>query len=592
MDFVYPRAAAYVSLAAVIGVLPTIWNGVYSIFKLKITIDTFNSFAFLASLMTGEVRSAAFIALMLTFARLLDWITESRTQSAVEELLKLKPSKALRVKGEQMEEIAVDAIRENDVLLVKTGDRIPVDGVVVFGSAKVSEAPVTGESALVEKVLGDIVLSSTLNESGTIKIRANRVGKDSTLERMVALINEAAKHKSRSEKVADRFATIFLPIVVIIGGMTFLITHNLKMTIAIFLVACADDMAVAIPLAMTAALGRAAKRGVIIKGGEWLEALGKIKTLILDKTGTLTYGKLALSDVHIEKGISEDKFWLSVAVAEKFSEHPVGKAIFREAVKRVGEVPDPQDSKIYKGEGIQARNGKDVIIIGNENIFKTEGLSYTKQIQSKLKLEREQHNQTTVLVIINKVFCGIITIADVPRINAKQSIKDMKKAGIANVVIFTGDNKEVGSAVAKSLGISQVRAQMTPEDKLRGIEEFSKIGIVGMVGDGINDAPALARANVGIAMGSGGTAVAVGAADVVILTDDLSRIPEMVRLGRQTSSVVIWDMIIWTLSNVAGFALVFTGIAGPALASFYNFATDFLPLINSARLFKNSKSPR
>lgn len=586
LSFIFPQGDGILAGVAFIAALPTIIGGLASVRNFKINIDAFNTFAFVASFVAGEARSAAFIALMLTFAHLLDWMTESRTRTAVEELLKLKPAQAFRETGQIIEEIPIDAIQSNDVLLVKTGDRVPADGVVVSGTAMINEASVTGESALIEKVVGDTVISSTLSESGTFRMRAERVGKDSTLERMIALMQEASKHKSKSQKLADRFATIFLPVVAVTGALAYFITHNISVTIALFLVACADDMAVAIPLAMTASLGYAARRGVIIKGGEWLDALSKAEVLILDKTGTLTYGRLALSDVHIEPAISEDRFWHLTAVAEKFSEHPVGKALFREAVKKIGNVPDPDTFRVHKGDGIFARVGDDEVIIGDEHIAADEGIALTDDIVKKLFTEREAHHQTTVLVFINKKFAGLLTVADVPRPEAKESLSALRAAGIKKIVMFTGDNEGVAGKIAASLGLDAFRAGMSPEDKLNGIEEYEKNHRVVMVGDGINDAPALARADVGIAMGDGGTAVAVGAADIVILTDDLSRIAEMVQLGRRTASVITWDMILWFLSNAVGFALVLTGVVGPALAAFYNFITDFIPLINSARLFK------
>ncbi len=587
-------AAAVLWVAALAGSLPTAWAAARSIVRRRITIDTFNIFALAVSFATREVRSAAFIVLMLTFARLLDWYTESRTKNAVEELLRLKPEHAFRVvggargeHGERVEKIGADGIREGDILLVEEGGRVPADGIVVFGEALVNEASVTGESVPVPKGEGDRVLSGTLAESGTIKLRATGVGKDSTLERMAALIREAQKNKSRSERLADRFAAIFFPVVLISGAAVYLLTKNILMTAALFLVACADDMAVAIPLAATASLGRAASRGVIVKGGEWLDAMGKVKTLVLDKTGTLTYGAFTFRDADIIEGVSAERFWTLTGAAEKFSEHPVGRAIFREAAARVtaGGVPSPDEVKVHRGNGIWARIGSEEVAIGDEGMCADLGIVPDPRTLAKLGKKRAQFGGTTVLVAIGGKCAGLITVADVPREEAGDSIRELRAQGVRNVIMFTGDNEATARTVAEKLSMTSYVASMSPEDKMRRLEELLKDGPVAMVGDGINDSPALARADVGIAMGGGGAAVAVAAADLVILTDDLSRVPEMVALGRRTASVIRWDMIIWVLSNAAGFALVLTGIAGPALAAFYNFATDFLPLANSTRLF-------
>ncbi len=575
-------------VGAILGSLPTLLSALTSLYKRKVTIDTFNTFALTVSFATGEIRSAAFIVLMLAFASLLDWYTESRTQNAVGALLALRPHTALRAKNDDTyEEIAVTAIRRGDELLVKEGELIPADGILIFGNVSVNEASVTGESIPVRKEVGDQLLGGTMLQTGVAKIRTTRVGEDSTLERMAALIKKAEENKSRSERLADRFAAIFLPIVILAGIVTYALTRNLTMTAALFLVACADDMAVAVPLAVVAALGRAAKRGVIVKGGEWLTELSRIQTLVLDKTGTLTYGEFSLRHAEIEPDIDEHTFWRSIGITEKFSEHPIGRTIFKEALKKAAPLPDPDEIKIYKGDGIWARTGEMEIVLGDESIFDELAIPLQPTALQKLAEFRERFPGTSVLVAINKRFAGFVSVADAPRSEAAASMAELRSLGIVNIVMFTGDNERIAGRVARQLGIRSYTASMSPEDKLSALEKLAPKGPLAMVGDGINDAPALARANVGIAMGSGGAAVAVETANIVILTDNLKRIPEMIRLGRSMVSVINWDMAIWVLSNAVGFALVLTGVAGPALAAFYNFATDFLPLINSSRLFRS-----
>lgn len=585
LDFAYPRLRPFLMAAAALGALPTAWHAWLSLKRIKINIDVFNAVALVISFAALEIRSAAFIALMLAFARLLDLYTKTHATNAIKELLRLKPQTAFREKNGHEEEVPVGQVKAGDILVVRNGGRIPVDGAVVFGQALINESAVTGESMLVEKVIGDAVFSSTLDESGVIKIRATKVGRESTIERMMILMQEAAKHKSHSEKLADRFAEIFLPVVALIASATYFFTKDASMTAAIFLVACADDMAVAIPLAMTAALGNAARKGVIVKGGEYLNVLGKIKTLVFDKTGTLTYGEIAVSDFQIERNIRQEKFWKMVAVGEKFSEHPIGRAVFREALRRSADAPDADEFRVYKGSGVWARLGRDEVAIGDEGIFSDIGVYLPPNVKSALD-ERKKNRKTVFAVILNKKFAGYIAVADVLRTEARQSIEKLSGLGVSRILMFTGDNKEVAANISGALGIKDFHAEMRPEDKLTEIERLEKSGLLAMVGDGINDAPALARADVGIAMGREGAAVAVEAADVVILTDNLERLPDMVILARRTASVVREDMFIWGFSNFFGFFLVFTGFAGPALAAFYNFATDFLPLLNSARLFR------
>jgi heavy metal translocating P-type ATPase len=587
LNFFFSQTGWFLVAVAVLGSLPTVWGAWGSIKRFRINIDTFNILALGISFLTREFNSAAFIVLMLDFASLLDWRTESRAHDAVRALLQLKPPHAAREQGGEVKEISVEEIRTDDVLIVKEGARVPADGVITFGTGLLNESSVTGESVPIEKSVGDWLIAGTLNESGTMKMRVMRSGKDSTLEQMAELIREAQKNKSRSERLADRFAEIFLPVVLVVGVVTYVLTRDILMTAALFLVACADDMAVAIPLAITASLGQAARRGVVVKGGEWLDNLGKIDTLVLDKTGTLTYGKFAFRDAVFLADVSPEAFWRAVGSAEKFSEHPAGNAIWKEAARRIKDIPDPIDLETHKGGGIRAKTADGEVTIGDEKLFIELGIAVSPDVSEKLRREIDNHAGTTVIVAFEKKIVGFLSIADVPRAEAKESIGRLKRLGVRDVVMFTGDNEIVAGGVAAELGIDSYKASMLPDKKLVEIESLETAGrCVAMVGDGVNDAPALSRADVGIAMGSGGTAVAVESADVVILTDNLARIPEMVTLGRRTASVIRWDSAIWVVTNILGFTLVFIRVLNPALAAFYNFATDFLPLLNSVRLFR------
>lgn len=574
------------AVVALIATVPTVTAAAAAALRRKLTIDTFNSVALAASFATGEFRSAAFIGLMLAFARYLDWRTESRAHRAIEELMRLKPAIARRETPDGTEDVPADTVRKGDVIIVATGTRVPVDGVVIGGEAYVNEASVTGESRLIRKSSGDGVVSSALVESGGVRIRATAVGADSTIERMATLIREATANKSRAERLADRFAGYFLPVVGVIGAAAYVVTGDIRMTAAVFLVACADDMAVAIPLAVTAAVGQAAKRGVIVKGGEWLDVLARLKVVILDKTGTLTYGSLSIVRADIRPGVPENRFWKAVGIAEKFSEHPVGKLAYEEAVKRTGPVPDPLSFDVRKGRGVVAKTAKGTIEVGNVKLVEELGL----ELPPSARPMDDNGTASSFHVFLDGEYAGTVTVADRPRPEAAESLQRLRELGIGRITMFTGDDPRVARTVSRSLGIADVRAGMSPKDKLTGLERLLPEGPVCMVGDGINDAPALARADVGVAMGGGGTAIASEAADVVILSDNLIRLPEMVALGRRTRSVVNWDMGIWAGTNALGFLLVFTGILGPSLAAFYNFITDFFPLLNSVRLFRDRRA--
>lgn len=583
--FLSPIHEMLLILSALISISLIIRAG-QDIAKARISLDVFNMFAVGVSLALGEVTSAAFILLMVTSADVLEWHTGRQTQDAVEQLLKLKPQTALRQKGNDLETISIDHVRVGDILVVESGQAIPADGVVISGRALVNEALVTGESVPIEKITGASVLVSTVVDTGAIKVRASRIGKDSTIERMAELMRSAAANKSKPERIADRFASVFLPIVIVFGAVIYFVTQDIRMTAAIFIVACADDMAVAIPLAMTASLGWAAKRGVIIKGGAWLRTLSQVKTIVLDKTGTLTYGNFRLDRLDVEPEVNENEFWRLVGTAEKFSEHPIGRALFAQARERAGEIPDPEDTAVFKGAGISVTTKGQTIAIGDERLLELLHLPMSERMKSMLNDARAASVGTSVLVLRDGVPLGTVSLADAPRPEAARSLQKVRRLGVKDIVMFTGDNERTAQRVAIQLGITKVRASMKPEQKLLELELLQPRPVA-MVGDGINDAPALARADVGIAMGKGGTAIASEAADVIILTDDLSRLADLVVLGRRTMSVINWDIAIWSVSNLIGFTLVLTGLAGPALAAFYNFATDFLPLINSSRLFRS-----
>jgi Cd2+/Zn2+-exporting ATPase len=587
---IWPQTWIIATIMVAISALPTLAGAARGLGEFRITIDLYNLLALSIALILQETSSGAFIALMLASAQILEARTEARSHKAVEELLALKPHTARRESRGKIDEIPTQEIRIGDILLIGTGERIPADGLLVHGTALVNEASVTGESLPREKLIGDRVLASTIIEAGAIKIRATHVGKDSTLERMATLIQEASRHKSPAEKAADKFAGFFLPAVGIAGIGLYFLTKNPSMVAAFFLVACADDIAVAIPLAITAALGQAAKRGVIVKGGARLLPLAHIKTLVLDKTGTLTFGDLRVERLDRDPSVTEFFIWECLAIAEKYSEHVIGRAVFREAVKRIGAVPDPERFQVYRGRGIWVHAKGHDVLVGTPALLADSGVMIPEGWATRDEQEHDPGLTSDFYVAVDGNCIGRIRIADVPRASAKASIDALRELGIENIVIFTGDQLRTAAAIAKSVGIEEYHPTMSPEDKEREIGQLALKGTVVMIGDGINDAPALSRATVGIAMGTTGTAVAIEAADIILLADKLDRLPELVRLAKHTESIIQGNIWIWSLSNLIGFSFVLTGVFGPALAAAYNFLTDFLPLANSSRLFRKQRN--
>ncbi len=590
-NFFIPGIKWIIWIGACVGALAVFVRAAIATYRLDMTIDTFNALALTVALGMGEATSAAFIVLMLAFADLLDHFTESRTGSAVEELLRLKPHVAFREDPDGVvREIPIEKVVSRDVVVVKAGDRVPVDGVIIWGDAHIDESSLTGESHPTHRHRGDAVFSSTLNTSDPIKVRATRTGKDSVLERMALLVAGAQIQKSHTERLADRFAGLFLPVVLLLGAATYFIGGPLMM-VALFLVACADDIAVALPLAVTASIGVAAKHGVIVKGGKWLAALALVDTIVLDKTGTLTHGTLRVTEVELADGIDPEKFWEFVFVAEKMSEHPVGRAITSEATRRSYGGGAPEKIHVAQGAGIRAHYQGNEIVIGNDKVVKEFTLPFTDAIKNIYAKQTARGGQTAALVYINNAYAGMISVADSPREEAREALRAIRALGIERIIMLTGDNEEVAKEVANNLGITAWTSGVTPEAKLDLLDQLADKGFrVAMIGDGINDAPALARADVGIAMGGIGTATTVEAADIVITSDDLRKIPETIALARRTMSVINWDMGTWFVTNMGGFALVWLGILGPVLAAAYNFGTDFLPVLNSARLFRDKNA--
>ncbi|HXK38124.1 MAG TPA: cation-translocating P-type ATPase [Candidatus Paceibacterota bacterium] len=574
---------------AILGALPLLFVSVQQLYRREITIEVFNLFALIVALVLNHPTAAVWIDLMLTFASYLEWRTKSRANNAIEELLRLRPEVAHReLSGDIVEDIGPEDVRVGDILVVKAGERIPVDGLIIFGEAIIDESSFTGESVPEEKTIGAEVYTATLLAGGVLKIRATQVGEDTTLARLLTLMRAAAVQKSKAQRFADKFAGIFLPIVALAGVLIYIFTRDPAMVAAFFLIICADDIAVAIPLAMEAGLGEAARRGVIIKGGKHVEALAKIRTVVFDKTGTLTLGKFAVDSVELAQGVPLRQFWQYVAMAEKFSEHPIGRAVYAEACKVVGEPRDPDHVEVLRGAGIHISSEGTEVVVGNHRALEASGIVLDGDARDCIGGIHQHGGKTILLVYVGGKYFGSIIAADTPKLEAKTALAQLTSMGI-HTVMLTGDRKEVAEDIATTLGIEEYVAGLSPEDKLRRIAELSEQGVTAMVGDGINDAPALVRADIGIAMGSIGTAVAIEAADIIVLTDQLERIPEMIMLARRVRGVVWGNIGIWFVTNALGVFLVLTRFAGIPLAAAYNFGTDFLPLLNSSRLFRSKR---
>ncbi len=578
---------AILAFFASVATLPVVISAYRSIQERKISVDLLASVALVVSLINQEWASAVFINLMLTSARLFSNYTENKSRSAIKSLLKLRPQKVKIKKGKDIFEEPTSKVKKGDLLVIELGDRIPVDGVVVSGNSMIDQSSLTGESLPIAKKEGDQVLSSTLNVSGSMVIRAEKVGKNTVFEKIIKLVEESQKNKVGIRTIADRFASWYV-VVALVGAISlYLYSRNTSLVLSVLLVTCADDIAVAVPMAFSAAIGSAAHHGIIIKGGEYLEILTKVKTVILDKTGTITQGKLQVEDI-ISLGANKEKDVLRVAtIADCFSKHPIAKAIIKYAdAQGIKGCQKPDDFEEVPGKGSVALFDSNKYLCGKLSFLQEFGVRATKAQIDKLEEIKSQRSANILPVGFNDKLIGFLVLSDETRPEAKGAIEKMRRMGISRFIMLTGDNEKVAKEIAEETGIEEFHANLLPEDKIKYVKEMiGRENKVMMVGDGINDAASLALADTGIAMGAIGTDAAIEAADIALMKDDISKIPQAIRLSHKVMKIARQDFVIWGVVNSIGLALVFGKIIGPEGSAAFNFVTDFLPLLNSLRLF-------
>ena len=467
-------------------------------------------------------------------------------------------------------------------MVVGAGDRIPIDGTILVGDAVVDESSLTGESLPKDKSVGMQVFSSTLVFSGGIRIHADRVGKDTTLERIIVLVKSAREQKSKINTLGERFGKIYLVGVLFFAALLYYVTRDTRLVLAVILVVCADDVAIAIPLAFLGAIGSAAKNGVIVKGGAHLEVVGRAKIFVFDKTGTLTKGKLEVSDLHATAGSNEDELVRYAALASRESKHPLSLAILRYAASKNIEEEFPSSSSIMGGKGIIATYKNSRIIVGRMAYLESEHI----QISDGVKKEADRlgdEGKSMVLAALDGRVLGIIALQDEPKDEAKKALDALRELQVTRFIMLTGDNARVAKVVADRVGIDEFYAHLLPEDKVFKIRELAKESEVVMVGDGVNDAAALSAATVGVAMGGIGHDTAIESANIVLMNDDLMKLVDTVKRARHVQRISWQDFGIWGITNAFGLVLVFAGVIGPSGAAAYNFVSDFFPLGNSMR---------
>jgi Cd2+/Zn2+-exporting ATPase len=583
-------SAHFILLAviSVIGLMPVLLSALRALANRRLTIDLLASIALIFSLLAQEWRSAIFISIMLASARIFARYTENRAKRSIQGLLKLRPAKVHRLIDGKPVETKVEDVKVGDLILVEAGERIAVDGFVESGEASVDQSSLTGESVPLAKKAGDAVFSSTLNTTGSLVMKAEKIGKDTTFSKILELVEKSQSSKTPIVSISEHFTRWYILITLLAVLLIYYLSHNLILVLSILLVTCADDIAVAVPLAFTAAIGKAARAGIIIKGGNFLEGLTKIKTIVFDKTGTLTEGKLKEQNILTFNNYSFEKFLLIAGTIESESNHPSAKAICRYVSEKKINLSAATEVHEDPGYGIEGRINGEWILAGKIKFLAESGVKFSENEANILEREKNQ-SRTVVVFSVDKIPIGFISLADNLRPDAKHLIDGLKAQGIKKLVMLTGDNEIVAKEVAQKIGLPDFEANLMPDDKIKYLKSLGEsAGQVAMVGDGVNDAPALTQADIGIAMGAIGSDAAIENADIVLMKDKLSDILAIMNLSRYTMKVVYQNLFLWGVINTVGLFLVFEKFLGPGGAAAYNFLTDFLPLLNSLKLFRHS----
>lgn len=557
-----------------------VWRVIHNPGISKISSALLISIAMFAAIAIGDLFAAGEVAWIMAIGAILEEKTTERAKKGLKKLLSLAPTQGRRIVDGKEEMISADQIRKGDILRILPGEAIPVDGTIISGETSVEQSIMTGESLPVDKTVGEDVFCGTINRFGAIDIRATKVGEDSSLQKLIRMVQEAEDKKVPMARIADKAASWLVPVALLIAIVAGLVTQDIVRAVTVLVVFCPCALVLATPTAIMAAIGQATKHGVIIKSGEALEKMGKVDTIAFDKTGTLTYGRLEVSDiVSFDPEIDENTLLSLVASAEARSEHPLGKAIVAHAKKCNVDILESDVFKMTAGKGIYAEVDGKKLLCGNENFLLNHGVETNYVIQTTLEDLRTQ-GKASILVAEGTACIGVVAMSDVLRPEAKGMV-DRLHGMNTNIVLLTGDNQKTADYFARQAGIRQVRARLLPEEKVSNIAAIQESGkAVCMIGDGVNDAPALKTANVGVAMGGPGSDIAVDAADIVLMSDDISKLPYLKRLSNATVKTIKFSIGLSMCINFLAVTLSVLGILNPTTGALvHNAGSCFVVLI-------------
>lgn len=598
-EFPYPISLGMYLLAYVLAGWDTAIHAWYALKARTFDTDILMIAAALGAAFLGEFAEGALLLFLFSLGHAMERRVLDQARNAIHALSELAPKTALVKRQGQEVEIPVDEIKLEDMVLIRPGTRIPVDGIVTKGSSAVDQSPITGESNPVDKAISEEVFAGSVNGPGVLEIQVTRLAKDSTLARITKMIEQAQAQKSPTQQLTERFMGWFVPAVLILDlllilipplfGVPFTVSFSRAMVLLVAASPCA--LALGTPAAIMAGVAQAARNGVLVKGGRHLENLGRLKALAFDKTGTLTQGKLQLTDIVSADSASEAEVLALAAAVESRSAHPLAKAIVRESDSRQLKLPEVEDVEELNGRGVHARLQNNPVRVGSVQSMNESGIRVPSVILEKVETLANQ-GKTTILVSKGGETLGLLAVADTIRPDTKNTISELHSQGIRKMVMLTGDNPQVAAHIARQIGMDEFRAQLMPEDKVTAVRSLvAQYQDVGMVGDGVNDAPALANATVGIALGGASTDVALETADVALMGDDLTKLPFAVALGRATRNLILQNLVIamgviFTLILSALF-----GWAGLGITVLIHEGSTIVVALNSLRLLKFEQSP-
>jgi heavy metal translocating P-type ATPase len=572
-------------LGAILGVafiahsaLKTLIGGVFG-------IDLLATVAIAASIILGENLAAIVVVLMLGGGEILEEFISGRANRAIEELIDAFPKLTLMIRDGEEVEVPVSEIKPGDIVAVKPGGMIPIDGDVINGNATVNQSSVTGEPLPVEKQRGDDVLSGSIVELGAVQIRTRVVGAESTYGRIIAMVKEAEEHQAPIVRLADRFAGYYIPVILVLGLAVYFLTGDPIRMAAVFIISCPCALTLATPMAVAASIGNGARKGILIRNVASLQKLADVDTVILDKTGTLTLGRPEVSNVKGFNGTPDHIVLALAAGAERHSEHPVARAVIKRAEEDGIQSVECSEVDTHPGMGICVTHEDMRLTVGSEKLLRQQGISITDEVSAYLS--KQHANQSTILVAKNQDLLGALTVSDALRENVREVIADTRRSGASRIVILTGDKREVADEVGAKAGVDEVVADLLPSEKVAHVKRLKEAGgRVMMVGDGINDAPSLATADVGVAMGLTGTDIAIETAGITLSNNRLEGVPKLLRIGRETMKIVKLNIAFAILVNAIGIILSATGQVTPLTASIIHESNALIVMLNSLRLLR------